>query len=122
MFFFFEELKEVKNVNTKIKGIILALLVIGTTVTILTATQVSANNNEIALQDFQQNELQNRLQNRHRKAIQEGMRQTTGDCNCQCDGDSGSLKLRNQTRTMVMNQNCSNNQLRGMACYKEQNS
>ncbi len=106
--------------NTKIKGIILALLVIGTMATIFTATQVSANNNEIALQDFQQNELQNQTQNRHRTAIQEGMRQSVGDCNCQCDRDSGSLKLRNQTRTTAMNQNCINNQLREMAYYKQQ--
>ena len=122
MFFFLEELKEVKNVNTKIKGIILALLVIGTVATIFTATQVSANNNGIALQDFQQNEPQNQMQNRHRTAMQEGMSQTDGDCICLCDGDNDGLKLRNQTRTMSMNQDCSNNQLREMACYKQQNN
>ena len=108
--------------NTKIKSIILALLVIGTMATIFTVTQVSADNNEIALQDFQQNELQNQTQNRHRTTLQEGMHQTSGDCNCQCDGDSGSLKLRNQTRTTAMNQNCSNNQLGEMTCYKQQNN
>ena len=95
--------------NTQIKVVILALLVIGATVTIFSATQVSAYTNETALQDFQQNGLQNRLQNRHRTAIQECMYQTAGDCNCQCNGDSGNLKLRSQTRTMAMSQNCFNN-------------
>lgn len=102
--------KEVTNVNIKTKGIILTLLVIGTLVTVLAATQVDAYANETA----SKKQIRHEHHNRHQLTVHECDCQVTGDGN-ELNGDGENLEWQHQTRMRNTNQTSPQTQLRERA-------
>jgi Tfp pilus assembly protein PilV len=96
--------------NVKSKGIILTLLVIGTLVTALAATQVDAYDYETASQEH----IRHEHQYRHRLTVQKCVCQSTGDGN-ELNGDGENLVWQLQNRMRTTNQTCSHIQLRERA-------
>jgi len=98
-------------VNIKTKGIILTLLIVGSLITALAATQADAYANETASQE----QIRHEHQNRHRITVQERACQTMGDGCCGLNGDGENLEWQHQTQMRNTNQTCPQTQLRERA-------
>ena len=103
--------------NVKVKGLILTLLIVGTFVTILTATQATAYTN--ANGDITQEQ----LQNQNRDGTCNPVCQNTCEENCTnpCrNGENNAFEYQHRNQTKHMNQECSTNQVGEMSQYREQ--
>ena len=103
--------------NVKVKGLILTLLIVGTFVTILTATQATAYTN--ANGDITQEQLQN--QNRDCTCDPVCQNMCEVDCDNICrNGENDALEHQHRNQTKHMNQECSSGQVGEMMQYGEQ--
>lgn len=103
--------------KVKVKGLILTLLIVGTFVIILTATQATAYTN--ANGDITQEQLQN--QNRDGTCDPVCQNTCEGDYTNTCrNGENSASEYQHRNQTRHMNQECSSNQVREMSQYGEQ--
>ena len=103
--------------NEKVKGLILTLLIVGTFVTILTATQATAYTN--ANGDITQEQLQK--QNRNGTCDPACQNNCEENCANTCrNGENSGFEYQHRNQTKQMNQEYSNNQVGEMSQYGEQ--
>ena len=102
--------------NGKVKGLILTLLLVGTFVTILTMTQVTAYT------DANEDNTQEQIQNQNRDCICDPVCQNTceEECTRTCrNEENGAFEYQHRNQTKHMNEECSSNQIEEMSQYGE---